>query len=92
MQVDKNEYVHHLEKVCSDYSMNAFDVYNILISKNDDLFPLSFETVKDKVLKDIDCDLLKNIFTIEELKSIFSNTKLRKIKNIKTRKFIETFN
>lgn len=92
MKVVTNEYVYHLEKVCSDYSMSASDVYNILISKNDSDFPLSFETVKYKVLKDVPSDVLKNIFTLLELKSIFSDTNMKKIKNPQTRKFINTLN
>ena len=84
----KNKNIHHLEKVCSDYCMSASDVYNILISKNDTDFPLSFETVKYKVLKDISVDVIKSIFTLEELKSVFSDTNLKKVKNSETRKFI----
>jgi hypothetical protein len=87
-----NEHLHHLEKVCSDYSMSASDVYNLLLSKNDADFPLSFETVKYKVLKDISSDNLKNIFTLEELKSIFSDTNIKKIKNPQTRKLINALN
>lgn len=90
MKVVINEYMYHLENVCSDYSMNASDVYNILISKGDDAFPLSFETVKYKVLKDVPCDILKKIFTLVELRSIFSDTNIKKIKNKQTRKFIAT--
>ena len=92
MQVDTNEYMHHLEKVCCDYNMSASDVYNILISKNDEDFPLAFETLKYKVLKDVPSDILKNIFTLEELKSIFWNTNVKKIKNPQTRKFIKALN
>ena len=90
MKVDINEYIHHLEKVCSDYCLNASDVYNILISKNDENFPLTFETVKYKVLKDVNINILKNIFTIEELKSILEDTKLKRIKNEEIREFINT--
>jgi len=90
MQVVTNKYMHHLEKVCSDYNMSAWDVYNVLISKNDDDFPLAFETLKSKVLKDVPSDILKNIFTLEELKSIFADTNVKKIKNPKTRQFINT--
>ena len=92
MKVTINEYVNHLEKVCSDYCMCASDVYNVLISKNDDAFPLTFTTVKYKVLKDISLDMLKNIFTAEELKNIFTDTNVKKIKNPQMRKFISTFN
>ncbi len=92
MEINCKEYMHHLDKVCSDYSMNALDVYTVLLSKNDELFPLSFEAIKNKVLKDVACDILKNIFTLEELKSIFSNANVKKIKNPETRKFIQTFN
>jgi len=88
MEVDKDKDMRHLEQVCSEYNMSASDVYTILISKNDEDFPLSFETVKDKVLKDIPQDILKNIFTQEELKSVFADTNVKKIKNKETRKFI----
>lgn len=87
-----NKYVHHLENVCSDYCMSDSDVYNILISKDDSDFPLSFEIVKDKVLKDVPSNILKNIFTLVELKSIFSDTNIKKIKNAETRKFIDSLN
>ncbi|MCJ8327698.1 MAG: hypothetical protein MJK08_11450 [Campylobacterales bacterium] len=90
MKVDINEYIHHLEKVCSDYCLSASDVYNILISKNDENFPLTFETVKYKVLKDVNINILKNIFTLEELKSILEDTKLKRIKNEGIREFINT--
>jgi hypothetical protein len=92
MQIIINEYLDHLENVCSDYCMNASDVYNLLLSKDDANFPLSFETVRDKVLKDVPSDILKNIFTLEELKSIFSDTNIKKIKNTQTRKFISSLN
>ena len=90
MKVNTIKEIHHLENVCSDYNMNASDVYNILISKNDSEFPLSFETVKDKVLKDVPLDVLENIFTLTELKTIFSDTNTKKIKNLQTRKFINS--
>ena len=86
----QNKDLKHLEKVCFEYCMSAEDVYNILLSKNDEEFPLSFETVKYKVLKDISCEALKNIFTQEELKSIFADSNLKKIKNKDTRKFIKS--
>ena len=92
MQVDTNKQIHHLSKVCSDYNMSDLDVYNILINKNDEDFPLAFETVKYKVLKDVYPDILKDIFSHEELKSIFADTNLKKIKNPQTRKFIKTLN
>ena len=88
VSVDSNKHIHHLDKVCSQYNMSASNVYNMLISKNDEEFPLSFETVKYQVLKDVPSDMLKNIFTLEELKSIFEDTNVKKIKNKETRKFI----
>ena len=90
MQIITNKYIHQLENVCSDYCMSSSDVYNLLLSKNDADFPLSFEIVRDKVLKDVPADSLKNIFTLVELKSIFSDTNIKKIKNPQTRKFINT--
>jgi hypothetical protein len=88
MEIDKNKYMHHLDKVCSDYNMSAFDIHNVLISKNDEDFPLTFETVKYKVLKDVPCNILENIFSAGELKSIFEDINVKKIKNKETKKFI----
>lgn len=90
MKVLKSENIHHLKNICSDYNMSASDVYTILISRNDSDFPLSFETVRNKVLKDVPCDILKKIFTLLELKSIFSDTNIKKIKNEQTRKLIKS--
>ena len=53
---------------------------------NDGDFPLSFDTVKYMVLKDVSSDKLKMIFSHEELKSIFSNINLKKIKNAEIKK------
>ena len=88
----ENEYIHYLEKVCSEYCMSAEDVYTVLISKDDEAFPLSFDTVKYKVLKDVSSDRLKKIFTQQELKTIFCDTNIKKIKNKETKKFINTLN
>ena len=85
-----NENIQYLGKVCSEYCMSASEVYNMLLSTNDGDFPLSFDTVKYMVLKDVSSDTLKKIFTQEELKSIFSNTNLKKIKNTQTRNFINS--
>jgi len=88
VSIDRNKYIHHLDKVCSEYSMTGSDIYNILLSKKDEDFPLSFETIKYQVLKDVSVETLKTIFTLVELKSIFAHTNIKKIKNKQTRKFI----
>jgi len=88
MSDDKNNYLHHLDKVCSDYSMTGSDIYTLLINQNDEDFPLSFETVKYMVLKELSVDAIKLVFTLEELKSIYSNINIKKIKNKETRNFI----
>jgi len=85
-----NENLHHLDKVCSDYCMSGSDVYGILISKEDERFPLSYETIKYMVLKDIPSKIIKKIFTQEELKSLLEDTNMRKIKNPDMRKFINS--
>lgn len=90
MDAQPNKYIHHLDKVCCDYNMSASDVYTVLINKKDEDFPLTFETIKSKVLKEVPSEILKNIFTPEELKSIFANTNIKKIKNKETKKFINT--
>lgn len=87
---NKNEHICHLEKVASDYCMSDCDVYNILLSKDDENFPLSFDTLRTKVLKDVSSEILQNIFTHEELKSIFLDINTKKIKNEQTRKLINT--
>lgn len=88
--MNKDKKIQHLEKVCSDYCMDSCDVYSILINKNDEAFPLSFETVRSKVLKDISSDILKEIFTNEELKTIFKDINIKKIKDEQTKRFIKT--
>jgi len=92
MNEEINKYIHHLDKVCREYCMNGSEVYNILISKNDEKFPLTYEIVKYMVLKDISSENLKKIFTLAELKSILADTNMRKIKNPDTRKFINSIN
>jgi len=92
MNEEINKYIHHLDKVCREYCMSGSEVYNILISKNDEKFPLTYEIVKYMVLKDISSENLKKIFTLAELKSILADTNMRKIKNPDTRKFINSIN
>ena len=77
-----------LDKVCSEYCISGEEVYNILITKEDNKFPLSYETIKYMVLKEIPSEILKKIFTPLELQSILADTNMRKIKNPETRKFI----
>ena len=72
--------------------MNGTEVYDILTSKNDDRFPLSYETIKYMVLKEISSEILKKIFSQVELKNIFEDVNLRKIKDYETKKFINSLN
>jgi len=72
--------------------MSGSEVYNILISKDDEKFPLSYDTIKYMVLKEISVEILKEIFTLAELKSIFYDIKIKKIKNLETKKFIISIN
>lgn len=79
-----------LDKVCKEYCISGAEVYSVLITKDDAKFPLSYETIKYMVLKEIPTKILKEIFTLVELKSILADTNLRKIKNPDTRKFINS--
>jgi len=85
-----NEYIHHLDTICSEYCMSGSEVYNILVSKEDEKFPLSYETIKYMVLKDVPSKIIKKLFTLIELKSILEDTNMRKIKNPDMRKFINS--
>ena len=76
-----------LEAVCWDYDINANDVYTILKTKKDDDFPISFDVLRKKVLKYISIDNLQKIFTLEELKDIFSGINPKTIRNPETRDF-----
>ncbi|MGJ0333189.1 hypothetical protein NG752_04055 [Aliarcobacter cryaerophilus] len=76
-----------LEAVCWDYDINANDVYTILKTKKDDDFPISFDVLRKKVLKYISIDNLQKIFTLEELKDIFSGINPKIIRNPETRDF-----
>lgn len=92
MKNKTNEQLHHLEKVASDYCMSGLDVYDVLLTKNDDAFPLSFDTLRKKVIKDVPAYILEDIFTHEELKTIFIDINIKKIKNEQLRKLINTLN
>ena len=76
-----------LEAVCWDYDINANDVYNILKTKNDENFPISFDTLRKKVLKYISIDNLQKIFTLKELTDIFNGINPNTIRNPETRNF-----
>lgn len=47
------------EAVCWDYEIRAVDVYNILRTKDDTEFPISYDVLRKKVLKYISVDNLK---------------------------------
>ena len=79
--------IEFLEAVCWDYNINANDVYTILKTKKDDDFPISFDVLRKKVLKYISIDNLQKIFTLEELKDIFSGINPNTIRNPETRDF-----
>ena len=76
-----------LEAVCWDYIINASDVYTILKTKKDDDFPISFDVLRKKVLKYVSIIKLQEIFTLEELKDIFSGINPNTIRNPETRDF-----
>ena len=75
------------EAVCWDYNINANDVYTILKTKKDDDFPISFDVLRKKVLKYVSIIKLQEIFTLEELKDIFSGINPNTIRNPETRDF-----
>ena len=77
------------EAVCWDYEIKAVDVYNILRTKDDADFPISYDVLRKKVLKYVPVEKLKNIFTDEQLKEIFSDISLRTIRNPDTKDFIK---
>ena len=77
-----------LESVCWDYDINGNDVYYILTTKDDSIYPISFETLRYKVLNYISIDKLKSIFTSEEICDIFSDIKVNKIRNPITKQFL----
>ena len=76
--------IEFLEAVCWDYDINSNDVYTILKTKKDDDLPISFDVLRKKVLKYVSIIKLQEIFTLEELKDIFSNkTIVCKVHDIK---------
>lgn len=77
------------EAVCWDYEIKAVDVYNILRTKDDTDFPISYDVLRKKVLKYISVDNLKNVFTNEQLKELFADISLRTIRNPETKDFIK---
>ena len=79
--------IEFLEAVCWDYDINSNDVYTILKTKKDDDFPISFDVLRKKVLKYVSIAKLQEIFTLEELKDIFSGINPNTIRNPETRDF-----
>ena len=80
--------IEFLEAVCWDYDINSNDVYTILKTKKDDDFPISFDVLRKKVLKYVSISKLQEIFTLEELKDIFSGINPYTIRNPETRYFL----
>lgn len=76
--------------ICWDYDINAKSVYDILITKNDKNSPISFDTLRYKVLKYIPIDSIRSIFSSQEISSIFSDINIKKIRNPQARKFLST--
>lgn len=77
-----------LNKVCWDYDINGEDVYQILTTRDDSSYPISFETLRYKVLKYIKPKELENIFTKIEITDIFSNINVNKVRNQETKNYI----
>lgn len=77
------------EAVTWDYEINAVDVFNILRTKDDIDFPISYDVLRKKVLKYVSVEKLKNIFTDEQLKEIFADISLRTLRNPETKDFIK---
>ena len=85
-----NPNIEILNSVCWDYDIDANNVYNILKTKDDKDSPISFDTLRYKVLKYISVESLKTIFLAHEIKSIFSDINLKKIRNPQTKSFLAT--
>lgn len=83
------EKVASFEAVCWDYEIKAVDVFNILRTKDDTDFPISYDVLRKKVLKYVSVEKLKNIFTDEQLKEIFGDISLKTIRNPDTKTFIK---
>ena len=85
----KNKNIEYLEAVCWDYEINANDVYNILTTKEDEEFPISYDVLRKKVFKYVPIDRLQKIFTSSEIVDIFGDIKPFTVRNPKNRKFLE---
>jgi hypothetical protein len=83
------EKVASFEAVCWDYEIKAVDVYNILRTKDDKDFPISYDVLRKKVLKYISVEKLKNVFTDEQLKELFADISLKTIRNPEKKDFIK---
>lgn len=83
------EKVFCFEAVCWDYEIRAVDVFNILRTKDDKDFPISYDVLRKKVLKYVSVENLKNAFNEEQLKEIFGDIDLRTIRNPEKKIFIK---
>ena len=84
--------IKYFEVVCWDYEINAKDVYNILKTKNDKDFPISFDVLRKKVLKYIPITKLREIFSTNEMIEIFSGINSNTLRNPLTKEYITALN
>ena len=84
--------IEYLNAVCWDYEINAKDVYYILTTKEHKNYPISFDTLRKKVLKYVSVPKLREIFSTNEMIEIFSGINPNTLRNPLTKEYITALN
>ena len=84
--------IKYLDAVCWDYEINAKDVYYILTTKEHKNYPISFDTLRKKVLKYVSIPKLQEIFSTDDMKEIFAGINPNTLRNPLTKEYITALN
>ena len=84
--------IEYLNAVCWDYEINAKDVYYILTTKEHKNYPISFDTLRKKVLKYVSIPKLREIFSTDDMKEIFAGINPNTLRNPLTKEYITALN
>ena len=84
--------IEYLNAVCWDYEINAKDVYYILTTKEHKNYPISFDTLRKKVLKYVSIPKLQEIFSTDDMKEIFAGINPNTLRNPLTKEYITALN
>ena len=91
-KINDENLIEYLNAVCWDCEINAKDVYYILTTKEHKNYPISFDTLRKKVLKYVSIPKLQEIFSTDDMKEIFAGINPNTLRNPLTKEYITALN